>query len=108
MALTQSGWPFWPERFNKGEILLLALKIRGMGASGEAHGSSQELRAAPAASQQDMGTLAPAGAAQWTEHRSANCKVAGWIPRRGARLGCRPGSQLGVHGRQLIDVSLTR
>ena len=48
-----------------------------------------------------------AGVAQWTEHGPVNQKVTSYIPRQGTCLGCRPGPQLGVCERQLIDVSLT-
>ena len=49
-----------------------------------------------------------AGVAQWTEHWPVNQKVATLIPSQGTSLDCRPGPQLGVRERQLIDVSLTR
>ena len=48
--------------------------------------------------------LALTGVAQWVDH-PANQKVAGSIPSQGTCLGCGPGPQLGVHERQLIDVS---
>ena len=48
-----------------------------------------------------------AGVTQWVEHRPANWKVASLIPGQGTCLGCRPGPQLGVWERQLMDVSLT-
>ena len=34
-----------------------------------------------------------AGVAQWIEHRAANQRVTGLIPRQGTCLGCRPGPQ---------------
>ena len=51
--------------------------------------------------------VALAGAAQWTERRPVNQKVAGSIPGQGTCLGCGPGPQLGVCKRQPIDVCLT-
>ena len=51
--------------------------------------------------------LALAGIAQWIERGPANQGVAGSIPSQGTCLGCRPGSQWGMHGRQPhIDGSL--
>ena len=48
-----------------------------------------------------------AGVAQWIELGLANQRVAGSIPSRGARLGCRPGPQLRTHeGQPHTDVSL--
>ena len=43
--------------------------------------------------------------AQWVERCPTNQKVAGSIPTQSTCLGCRPGPQLGVSDRQLIDVS---
>ena len=47
-----------------------------------------------------------AGVAQWIEFRPVNLKVTGSIPSQGACLGCRPGLQLGMCERQLMDISL--
>ena len=47
-----------------------------------------------------------ASVAQWIEYRPVNRKVASSIPGQGACLGCRSGPQLGMHERQLINVSL--
>ena len=51
--------------------------------------------------------LALAGVAQWVGHWPASQKVASSIPSQRTCLGCRPGPQLGVCERRLIDVSLT-
>ena len=46
-------------------------------------------------------TSLAASVAQWIEHRPVNRKVVGSIPCQG-----RPGPQLGMCERQLMDVSL--
>ena len=43
------------------------------------------------------------GMAQWIEHWPMNQKVISSIPSQGKCLGCRPGPQLGVCERQLIQ-----
>ena len=56
----------------------------------------------------DNTSLALAGVTQWIEHWPANRKVTGSLLHQGTCLGYRPGLQLGVCKRQLIDdVSLT-
>ena len=48
-----------------------------------------------------------AGVAQWIERGPVNQRVASLIPSQGTCLGCGPGPQMGVCGRQPhIDVSL--
>ena len=49
-----------------------------------------------------------AGMAQWSEHRAANQRVSGLIPRQGTCGVVGPGPWLGVCGGQTIDVVLTR
>ena len=52
--------------------------------------------------------VALAGVAQWIECQPANQRVAGLTPSQVTCLGCSPGPQWEVHGRQLhIDVSLS-
>ena len=53
-----------------------------------------------------VGVSALSGVAQWTECWPINQKVTGLIPGQGTCLGCRPGPQLRVCKRQLVDVSL--
>ena len=50
--------------------------------------------------------MALAGVAQWVERQPANRKVAGSIPSQGTSLDYRPGPQLGMCERQLINISL--
>ena len=50
--------------------------------------------------------LALAGAAQWTECRPGNWKIAGLIPSQGICLGCQPRPLLEAWERQPVDVSL--
>ena len=40
------------------------------------------------------------GVAQWTEHQTANQRVASSIPTQGTCLGCRPGPHWEMHKRQ--------
>ena len=49
-------------------------------------------------------TTALAGVAQWVERRPENQNVTDAIP---GQVSCRPGPQLGVFKKQLINVSLT-
>ena len=53
-----------------------------------------------------MWTQALAGVGQWIEHQPVNPKVTSSIPGQGPCLGCGLGPQLGVCGRQPIDISL--
>ena len=54
-----------------------------------------------------MENTALAGVAQWIECQPTHQRVTSLIPSQGTYLGCGPGPQLGVCGRQPhIDVSL--
>ena len=51
--------------------------------------------------------MALAGVAHWIEPQPVNQTVTGLIPSQGTCLGCRPGHELGVCERQLINAFLS-